>query len=73
MARYVFAEGIKYLKGVGPARADALAQVGIKTCRDLLHFYPRRHLDHTNVSRVIDLKSRGGDRNDYRDRCWLQR
>ncbi|MDE2828414.1 MAG: ATP-dependent DNA helicase RecG [Bacteroidota bacterium] len=59
MAQYVFAEGIKYLKGVGPARADALAQVGIKTCRDLLHFYPRRHLDHTNVSRVIDLKAEG--------------
>ena len=59
MERNVFAKEVKYLKGVGPVRADALAQIGINNCRDLLHFYPRRYLDHTNVSRVIDLNTEG--------------
>src|SRR6185503_9995273 len=30
------------LKGVGPARAAALARLGLATLRDLLHLVPRR-------------------------------
>ncbi len=59
MAKYVLAEPIQYLKGVGPARADVLAQSGIKSYRDLLHYYPRRYLDHSSVSRVIHLQTEG--------------
>ncbi len=59
MAKSVFAESIQYLKGVGPTRADVLSQFGVKTYRDLLHYYPRRYLDHSNVSRVIHLDTEG--------------
>lgn len=59
MAKYVFAESVRYLKGVGPSRADALSQFGVETYRDLLHYYPRRYLDHSNVSQVIHLDTEG--------------
>lgn len=32
---------VQYLKGVGPARAEALAELGIHTASDLLEYYPR--------------------------------
>ena len=35
---------IQYAKGVGPARAGQLAAMGIKTCADLLFYYPRDYL-----------------------------
>ena len=59
MGKYVFAESVRFLKGVGPSRADALSQFGIETYRDLLHYYPRRYLDHSNVSQVINLDTEG--------------
>lgn len=59
MAKYIFAEPIQYLKGVGPSRANVLSQFGVETYRDLLHYYPRRYLDHSNVSRIVDLCTEG--------------
>ena len=59
MAKYVFAESVQFLKGVGPSRADVLSQFGVRTYRDLLHYYPRRYLDHSNVSQVIHLDTEG--------------
>ncbi len=32
---------VQYLKGVGPARAEALAQLGVRTAADLLEYFPR--------------------------------
>lgn len=32
---------VQYLKGVGPARAAIFAQLGVKTVRDLLEYFPR--------------------------------
>lgn len=32
---------LQYLRGVGPARAEALAELGVHTVRDLLEYYPR--------------------------------
>lgn len=32
---------VQYLKGVGPARAEAFAQLGVHTVDDLLEYYPR--------------------------------
>jgi len=59
MANNVFANNIQYLKGVGPTRAEVLSRAGIKTCLDLLHYYPRRYLDHSNVSKVFELNTKG--------------
>ncbi len=32
---------VQYLKGVGPGRAEALAELGVHTLRDLLDYFPR--------------------------------
>jgi ATP-dependent DNA helicase RecG len=44
------------LKGVGPEKAKALAQIDIETVLDLLTHYPRRHLDKTKQSAIRDLQ-----------------
>jgi len=40
---------ISNLKGVGTRREKALNGVGIHTVIDILHYYPRRHLDRTVI------------------------
>lgn len=40
---------LQYVKGIGPARAAALAEEGIHTIRDLLLFTPRAYLDRRTV------------------------
>ena len=44
------------LKGVGPKKADGLAEMGVGTVLDLLTYYPRRWVDRTNEARVGDLR-----------------
>lgn len=52
---------IEYLKGVGPKRAEVLRkEFGICTYRDLLTYYPYRHIDKTHVYKVRDIVENGG-------------
>jgi ATP-dependent DNA helicase RecG len=44
------ATSVKYLKGVGPKRAEALARLGIRSVGDLLYHAPHRYLDATSVT-----------------------
>ncbi|MGH9405750.1 MAG: ATP-dependent DNA helicase RecG [Terriglobia bacterium] len=46
---------IKYLKGVGPARAETLVSRSISTVEDLLYYTPFRYEDRKQVARVRDL------------------
>lgn len=46
---------VKYLKGVGPARAELLASRGIQTVEDLLYYAPFRYEDRTRLTRIRDL------------------
>lgn len=46
---------IKYLKGVGPARAQTLASRSITTIEDLFYYTPFRYEDRQRLARVRDL------------------
>jgi ATP-dependent DNA helicase RecG len=47
---------LKYIKGVGPKRADALISYGIKNISDLLYYLPFRYLDRRNICRISELR-----------------
>ena len=51
-------QGVQFLKGVGPARADVLAKLGITTIADLIFHFPRHYDDLTDV-RAMDNLSAG--------------
>ena len=40
---------VQYVKSVGPKRAESFNKIGIYTIRDLLFYFPSRHLDRTTV------------------------
>ena len=46
---------IKFLKGVGPARAEILTARGIRTVADLLDYIPFRYEDRKHIARVREL------------------
>lgn len=48
---------IKYLKGIGPARAELLKkQLGITSYYDLLYHFPSHYLDRSQIYRISDLR-----------------
>ena len=47
---------IMYIKGVGPARAKILKKYGINTVLELIHHFPRRYLDRTNIKTIRNLR-----------------
>jgi len=54
----ILSNPIEYLKGVGPQKADLLKkELNIFTFKDLLHYYPFRHVDRTKVNRISEIHS----------------
>ncbi len=51
---------VQYLKGVGPAKAAAFAQLGVRTVEDLLEYFPR---DWVFAPRVIKINQMQPDEN----------
>jgi ATP-dependent DNA helicase RecG len=49
------AKSVDILAGVGPKKAEALAEVGITTVLDLVTHYPRRYLDRTAQASIREL------------------
>jgi len=48
---------IKYVKGIGPKRAELLAsQLGIHTAYDLLHHFPTHYIDRSTVYHIKDFE-----------------
>ena len=47
---------IRYLKGVGPKKAEILQRLDVKTIEDLLYYLPRRYEDRSNFTLIKDLK-----------------
>ena len=48
---------VTWLKGVGPARAEALRRLGVVTAGDLLYHIPHRYEDASTVSRISSLET----------------
>lgn len=48
---------IRFLKGIGQQRANALAKLGISTLRDLICYFPRTYEDRTKAVPIAALQS----------------
>src|SRR3990167_6619995 len=51
-------QSVNALSGVGPALAQKLERLGIRTLADLLFHLPLRYEDRTRLTRIAELKSR---------------
>jgi len=49
------AHPIRYLRGVGPQRAEALAERGLNTVGDLLSYLPFRYEDRIRISKIAEI------------------
>lgn len=49
----ILKNSVQYLKSIGPKRAEAFKAIGIVTIRDLLFFFPSKHLDRTTILSAI--------------------
>jgi ATP-dependent DNA helicase RecG len=48
---------IQYIKGIGPQRAVAFAQIGIHSISDLISYFPRKYLDRSTIVPLDQLKT----------------
>ena len=47
---------VMYVKGVGPKVGNLLNKLGIYTAKDLLFYFPKRHIDYSSRTFIKDLK-----------------
>lgn len=47
---------VRYIKGIGEARAKALSKLGITTLQDLIGYFPRRYEDRTMTRSIRELE-----------------
>ena len=47
---------VMYIKGVGPKIAYLLNKLGIYTAKDLLYYFPRKHVDYSSRTQIKDIK-----------------
>jgi ATP-dependent DNA helicase RecG len=59
----ILEQSVQYVKSVGPKRAESFKKIGINTVRDLLFYFPSRHLDRTTV--LTAAKAYGYVKNGY--------
>jgi ATP-dependent DNA helicase RecG len=45
----ILLNSVKYIKSVGPKRAESFNKIGIVTIKDLLFYIPTKYLDRTNI------------------------
>lgn len=46
---------VTVVKGMGPALAAKFNKMGVKTVRDLLYYFPHRHLDYSRLKKISEL------------------
>ena len=49
-------QGVQHVQGIKGRRVDVLADAGVRTVRDLLHYYPRRYLDRSSIVPIRALR-----------------
>src|SRR5580692_3736013 len=47
---------VQFIKGVGPAKANLLANLGISTVEDLLYLFPHRYEDRSQFTPIAMLQ-----------------
>ncbi|OIO39088.1 MAG: ATP-dependent DNA helicase RecG [Candidatus Omnitrophica bacterium CG1_02_49_10] len=52
-------KSVRFIKGVGPGRAQLLARLGIYNISDMLFCYPRRHEDRSRIRPISEVKAAG--------------
>ena len=52
----IFGRSIKYVKGVGEARARLLAKLGIYTVDDAVKFFPRDYQDRSVLKKITEIQ-----------------
>lgn len=57
MSKGLLEQGVTYVQGITGRRVEALAEAGVRTVRDLLHYYPRRYLDRSSVVPIQALRA----------------
>ena len=50
------AQSVRYVKGVGPKRSEALLRVGVETVEDLFYYFPRRYEDRSHFIALKDIQ-----------------
>ncbi len=48
-------KSIRFIKGIGPKRFEALKRLGIETIRDLCYFFPRNYQDRSHIQPIKDI------------------
>ncbi|MDZ4699164.1 MAG: ATP-dependent DNA helicase RecG [Rhodothermales bacterium] len=51
----IFTGPLQFVPGLGPRKAEVLADAGMHTVRDLLHYFPRRYLDRSTIVPIRQL------------------
>jgi len=59
----ILEQSVQFIKSVGPKRAESFKRIGINTIRDLLFYFPSRHLDRTTM--LTAAKAYGYVKNGY--------
>ncbi len=47
---------VRYVRGVGPKRSEALLRLGIETVEDLFYFFPRQYQDRSHFISLKDVQ-----------------
>lgn len=47
---------VQSVRGIGPTMGNRLAKIGVQTVGQLIHYYPRNHLNYSECTRIKDLK-----------------
>ncbi len=55
-ATHPLLHNVQFVRGIGPRKAAALEQAGVRTVRDLLFYVPRRYLDRSHIVSIAQLR-----------------